>query len=89
MQRNIIDVDETSTDSIFKLIRAFRMFADMIKLDKKFLQNVIEISQNHRRTDSGPVKVEQLNKFVSEQSDEMLKDIYDYIMKGLLSWLRS
>jgi len=83
MQRNTIDVDEASTDNIVELISAFGVFADMIKLDEKFLQNVIEVSQNHRRTDSGRVKFEKLNKFVTEQSDEMFKDIYDHIMKDL------
>ncbi|KAF0757031.1 Uncharacterized protein FWK35_00014233 [Aphis craccivora] len=35
-------------------------------------------------TDSYPIKVKQLNKFVKEQSDEMFKDIYDHIMEDLI-----
>jgi len=82
-ERNTIDVDESLTDNIAELIRAFGVYTDMIKLDEKFLHNVIETSQNYRKTDSYGVKVKQLDKFVKEQSDEMFKDIYKHIMKDL------
>lgn len=84
MKGNEIGSNVNSTNfDIVESIRDFGKSEGMIELNENFLQTVIEISQNHRRTDSDQAKVERLKKFVKKQSDEMLKDIYNYIMKNL------
>lgn len=80
---------ESNLNSInFDIVESIRDFGEaegMIELNKNFLQTVIEISKNHRRTvsDDDRAKVERLKNDVKEESDEMLKGIYNYIMKNL------
>jgi len=84
MKGNDIGANLNSTNfDIVESIRDFGESEGMIELNKNFLQTVIEISKNHRRTKNDQARVEQLKNYVKEESDEMLKDIYNYIMKNL------
>jgi len=82
MKGNDIGSNSTNFD-IVESIRDFGESGGMIELNKNFLQTVIEMSENHKKTNSDQAKIERLKKDVMEESDEMLKDIYNYIMGNL------
>ncbi|XP_026808414.1 uncharacterized protein LOC113550651 [Rhopalosiphum maidis] len=92
MSANNINLVDTLNVDKFNTVEVFREFGKMIgmiELDAKFLQTILELSQNQvQSTSASTVRnqskstdaTEKLTKFISQQPDKMLQDIYKYVL---------
>jgi len=87
---NLVDAPNVDKFNTVEVFREFGKMIGMIELDAKFLQTILELSQNQEQPMSASTvrnqskSTEKLTEFITQQPDKMLQDIYKYVLDDFI-----